>query len=86
MIHPFYIQNKKERLMVQGNPTRDQITILILGTARSEKQDFFSILNSFSLLMVKGKDERTILNIPAWPLLVALAAFFIVRAIRSRPS
>ena len=51
--------------MAQENPTRDQTTILILGTVRSEKQDFFSKLNSFSLLMVKDKDERTILNIPA---------------------
>jgi hypothetical protein len=72
--------------VVQENPTKDQTTILILGTVRSEKQDFFSTLNSFSLLMVKGKDGRTILNIPAWPALVALAAFFLVRAIRSRES
>ncbi|HLH61232.1 MAG TPA: hypothetical protein VKV20_06060 [Ktedonobacteraceae bacterium] len=72
--------------MVQGDPTKDQLTILILGTVRSEKQDFFSKLNSFSLLMVKGKDEHTILNIPVWPLLVALAAFFMVKTIRSRRS
>ena len=70
--------------MVQEEPTKDQTTILILGTVRSEKQDFFSKLNSFSLLMVKEKDGRTILNIPAWPVLIALAAFFMVRAIRSR--
>ncbi|HLX55457.1 MAG TPA: hypothetical protein VKR83_00385 [Ktedonobacteraceae bacterium] len=70
--------------MVQKNPAKDQTTILILGTVRSEKQDFFSKLNSFSLLMVKEKDGRIILNIPAWPVLVALAAFFVVRAIRSR--
>jgi hypothetical protein len=70
--------------MAQKNPTRDQTTILILGTVRSEKQDFFSKLNSFSLLLVKDKDEQTILNIPAWPAIVALAAFFLVRAIRSR--
>ena len=70
--------------MVQEDPTKDQTTILILGTVRSEKQDFFSKLNSFSLLMVKEKDVRTILNIPAWPVLVALADFFVVRAIRSR--
>lgn len=70
--------------MVQGNPTKDQTTILILGTVRSEEQDFFSRLNAFSLLMVRGKDGRTILNIPAWPILVALAAFFVVRAIRLR--
>lgn len=66
--------------MAQKNST----TILILGTMRSEKQDFFSKLSSFSLLMIKDKDERTILNIPAWPVLLALAAFFVVRAIRSR--
>ncbi|MEO6889415.1 MAG: hypothetical protein ABI456_09045 [Ktedonobacteraceae bacterium] len=72
--------------MVQKNPTKDQTTILILGTVRSEKQDFFSKLNSFSLLMIKAKDGRTILNIPAWSALVALAAFFVVRAIRSRQS
>jgi len=72
--------------MVQENSTKDQTTILILGTVRSEKQDFFSQLNSFSLLMVKGKDGHTILNIPAWPVLVAFAAFFLVRAIRSRLS
>ena len=70
--------------MVQENSAKDQTTILILGTVRSEKQDFFSKLNSFSLLLVKEKDGRTILNIPAWPVLVALAALFMVRAIRSR--
>jgi hypothetical protein len=75
-----------EMLMVQEDPTKDRTTILILGTVRSEKQDLFSKLNSFSLLMVKEKDGRTILNIPAWPVLAALAAFFVVRAIRSRRS
>ena len=75
--------------MAQEKPTGDQTTILILGTVRSEKQDFFSTLNSFSLLMVKDKDGRTLLNIPGWPVLVALvtlAAFFVVRAMRSRQS
>lgn len=72
------------RLMAQENLTRDKTTILILGTVKSEKKDFFSTLNSFSLLMIKGKDEKTILNIPAWPVLVALVVFFVVRAIRSR--
>ena len=57
--------------MAQDNPTRD-------------KKDFFSTLHSFSLLMIKGKDEKTILNIPAWPVLVALVVFWVVRAIRSR--
>jgi hypothetical protein len=70
--------------MVQEDRTKDRTIILILGTVRSEKQDFFSKLNSFSLIMVKEKDGRTILNIPAWPVLVALVAFFVVRAIRSR--
>ncbi len=70
--------------MVQEDPTKDRTTILILGTVRGEKQDFFSKLNSFSLLMVIDKDGRTLLNIPAWPVFVALAAFFVVRAIRSR--
>ena len=42
--------------MAQENPTRDQTIILILGTVRSEKQDFFSKLNSFSFLMVQDKD------------------------------
>lgn len=72
--------------MVQESPTRDQITILILGTVRSDKHDFFSKLNSFSLLKVIGKDERTILDIPAWPALVALVAFFVVRAMRAKRS
>jgi hypothetical protein len=72
--------------MVQEDLTKDQTTVLILGTARSEKQDFLSKLNSFTLLMVKEKDGRTILNIPAWPVLVVLAAFFVARAIRSRQS
>jgi len=71
--------------MAQENPTRDQTTILILGTVRSEKQDFLSKVNSFTLLMVKDKDGRTMLNIPAWPALLALAVFFGVRALRSRP-
>ena len=71
--------------MAQENPTRGQTTILILGTVRSEKQDFFSKLNSFALLMVIDKDGRTVLNIPAWPALLALAIFFVVRALRSRP-
>jgi hypothetical protein len=70
--------------MAQENPIRDKTTILILGTVKSEKQDFFSVLNSFSLLLIKDKDEKTILNIPAWPLLVALVVFFVMRAIRSR--
>ena len=71
---------------MQGNPTRDQATILILGTVRSQQQDFFSKLNAFSLLLVKGKDEHIILNIPAWPVLVALVAFILARAIHSRQS
>jgi hypothetical protein len=58
----------------------------ILGTVRGEKQDFFSTLNSFSLLMVKDKDGRTLLNIPEWPVIIALVAFFVVRAMRSRQS
>ena len=70
--------------MAQENPTRGETTILILGTVRSEKQDFFSKLNSFSLLLVKDRDGRTMLNIPAWPALLALAVFFAVRALRSR--
>ena len=57
--------------MAQDNPTRD-------------KKDFFSTLHSFSLLMITGKDEKTILNIPAWPVLVALVVFWVVRAMRSR--
>ena len=72
--------------MAQENPTRDQTIILILGTVRSEKQDLFSKLNSFSFLMVKDKDGHTIINIPAWPTLVALAVFFVVKAIRSSQS
>jgi len=72
--------------MAQENPTRDQTIILILGTVRSEKQDFFSKLNSFSLLMVQDKDGRTIINIPAWPTLVALAVFIVMKAIRSSQS
>ncbi len=72
--------------MVQKSPASDEITILILGTTRGEKRDFFSKLNSFSLLKVIGKDERTILNIPAWPALVALVAFFVVRAMRAKQS
>jgi len=70
--------------MAQENTTRDQTTILILGTVRSEKQDFFSKLNSFSLLTVIDKDEHTLLNIPVWPVLLALAVFLAVRALRSR--
>ena len=72
--------------MAQENPTKGNLTISIPGTVQSEKQDFFSKLNSFALLMVKDKDERTIFYIPAWTVLVALAAFFIVRVIRSRQS
>jgi hypothetical protein len=72
--------------MIQRNLAKDEIIILILGTVRSEKQDFFSTLHAFSLLMVKGRDGSTILNIPAWPVLVALAAFFVTRAIRLRQS
>ena len=70
--------------MAQDNPTRDKTTILILGTVQNEKKDFFSTLHSFSSLMIKGKDEKTILNIPAWPVLVALVVIWVVRAIRSR--
>jgi hypothetical protein len=74
----------KERPMAKESPTRVKTTILILGTVQSENQDFFSALNSFSLLMIKGKDEETILNIPAWPVIVAIFVFFVVRAIRSK--
>jgi hypothetical protein len=70
--------------MAQKTPTGGQTTILILGTVRSEKQDFFSKLNSFSLLLVKDTDERTLINIPVWPALVGLAIFMVVRIIRSR--
>lgn len=70
--------------MVQEKPAKNQIIILILGTVRSEKKDFFTKLHSFSLLLVKKKDGHTILNIPAWPVLVALTVFFVVRVIRSR--
>lgn len=72
--------------MAKENPSRDQMTILILGTGRSEKQDLFSTLNSFSLLLVKDKDGRTVLNVPAWPALVALVVFIMVRIVRSRRS
>lgn len=70
--------------MAQNNSSRDQYTILILGSVRNEQRDFFSTVNSFSLLRLIDKDGRTILNIPAWPALVALCAFIVLRAIRSR--
>jgi hypothetical protein len=63
---------------------KDQSLILIPGSIRSDKQDFLSKLNSFSFLLVKDKQGRTLLNIPLWVVAVALAIFFAVRAIRSR--
>lgn len=72
--------------MASENSSKDQTTILILGTVRSEKQDFFSKLNSFSLLLVTDKDGRILINIPAWPVLVGLVAFIAMRTRRSRHS
>lgn len=70
--------------MSQEQAGKDQILILILGSIRSDKQDFLSKLNSFSFLLVRDKQGRTLLNIPLWVVIVALAVFFAVRAIRSR--
>lgn len=70
--------------MSQEQAGKDQILILILGSIRSDKQDFLSKLNSFSFLLVRDKQGRTLLNIPLWVVVVALAVFFAVRAIRSR--
>ena len=75
--------NKKENFMAEENLTREQYTYVILGDVKSEKQDFFSKLNSFTLFMIIDKNGRTLLNIPAWPVLVALVAFFVIRAKRS---
>lgn len=70
--------------MSQEQAGKDQTLILILGSIRSDKQDFLSKLNSFSFLLVRDKQGRTLLNIPLWVVVVALAVFFAVRAIRSR--
>ncbi|HLI05381.1 MAG TPA: hypothetical protein VKV40_02315 [Ktedonobacteraceae bacterium] len=63
---------------------KDQSLILILGSIRSDKQDFLSKLNSFSFLLVKDKQGRTLLNIPLWIVAAALVGFFALRAMRSR--
>ncbi len=63
---------------------KDQSLILILGSIRSDKQDFLGKLNSFSFLLVKDKQGRTLLNIPLWIVAAALVGFFALRAIRSR--
>ncbi len=68
--------------MEQENQKRVLNTILILGTVQSEKPDFLSKVHSFSLLRIIDKDEKTMLNIPAWPVLVVLVAFFVLRAVR----
>ena len=69
--------------MAQEHVTRKPYTFVILGDVKSEKQDFFSKLNSFTLFMVIDEDGRTRFNIPAWPLLIALVVFFVIRAKRS---
>jgi hypothetical protein len=63
---------------------KDQSLILILGSIRSDKQDFLGKLNSFSFLLVKDKQGRTLFNIPLWIVAAALVGFFALRAIRSR--
>ncbi len=69
--------------MEQEASHRDQNTILNLGTVQSLQEDFFSRIHLFSLLRIIDKDENTILNIPAWPILVVLFAFFVARAVRN---
>ncbi len=62
--------------MEQEASHRDQNTILILGTVQSLQANFFSRIHLFSLLRIIDKDENIIFNIPAWPKLVVLFAFF----------
>ncbi len=68
--------------MEQENSNRNQVIILILGTIKSEKKDILSTIHSFSLIRIIDKHEKTLLNIPAWPMLVVLIMFFVVRAAR----
>jgi hypothetical protein len=49
---------------------------------KRENKDFLSALHSFSLLRVMDKDEKTILNILAWPVVVLLIASVLMGAIR----
>ena len=70
--------------MAQENVTRKPYTFVLLGDVRSKKQDFFSKLNSYTLFMVVDKNGRILFNIPAWTVPVALIAFFVIRANRSR--
>lgn len=69
--------------MAQEHGTRKSYTFVILGHVKSEKQDFFSKLNSFGLFMVIDEDGRTRFYIPAWSLLLALVVFFVIRVKRS---
>lgn len=70
--------------MSQEKAAKDHSTIVILGSVHTDKQDFLSKLNSFSFLLVKDKEGRTVLNIPLWVAAAALAAFFVQRAMRAR--
>ncbi len=68
--------------MEQENSNRNQVTILILGTIKSEKKDILSTIRSFSLIKIIDKHEKTLLNIPAWPMLVLLVTYLVLRAAR----
>lgn len=71
--------------MSQEKAEKDEIMIFIPGYIRSDKQDFFSKLNSFSFILVRNKEGRVIFNIPLWTVAVAmLVAIFALRTIRSR--
>ena len=69
-----------ESLMAQENTKRNQVTILILGTIKSEKKDILSTIGSFSLIRIIDKHEKTLLNIPAWPMLALLVTYLVLRA------
>jgi hypothetical protein len=58
----------------------DRSLIAFLTYVSNSKKDLFSIVNSFKLVAVRNKDGRFTVSIPAWPILMVLIAFFVVRS------
>lgn len=66
--------------MSQEKAARKDWLISILGTVKGNETDnFLARLNRFHLLMIVDRDGRTLVNIPAWPLAVALIALLALR-------
>ena len=68
--------------MSQQKTARKEWLISILGTVKGNETDnVLARLNRFHLLMIVDKDEHIIVNIPAWPLVVALIVLLVSRRV-----